>query len=89
MAEQIIFARAIRTADVDLTVIVSWRAEAYRISEGYTFVERRFHYLEQQRGTSAGILKTKRDIVSAFLYKKRKFYENKLEHDILRYRRTR
>ena len=69
MPEQIILAHAIRRADVDLTVNVSWCAKAYR--EGNKFVERRFHYLEQQRGTSAGILKTKRDIVSAFL-KKRK-----------------
>lgn len=76
MAEQIIVAYAIRVADVDLTVIVSWRAKAYRILEEHAFVERRFHFLEKQRGTSAGILKTKRDIVSAFLNKKRKYFEN-------------
>jgi hypothetical protein len=70
MAEQIILAHAIRRADGDLTVNVSWGAKAYR--EGHTFVERRFHYLEQQRGTSAGILKTKRDIVSAFLKNEKK-----------------
>jgi hypothetical protein len=70
MAEHIILAHAIRTTDVDLTVNVSWCAKSYR--EGHTFVERGFHYLEQQRGTSAGILKTKRDIVSAFLKKKKR-----------------
>jgi len=46
MAEQIILAHAIRTAVVDLRVIVSWRAKAYR--EGHTFVERLFHYFEQK-----------------------------------------
>ena len=76
MAARIILAQAIRTADVDLTVIVPWRAEAYRIPDGHTFVQRRFHYSEKERGTSAGILKTKRDILSAFLNKKRKCYEN-------------
>jgi hypothetical protein len=74
MAEQIILAHAIRTAVVDLTVIVSWRAKAYR--EGHTFVERLFHYFEQKWGTSTGILKTKRDIMSGFLNKKRKCYKN-------------
>jgi predicted metal-dependent peptidase len=67
MAEQII-----RTSVVDLTVIVSWRAKA--CGEGHTFFERRFHYLEKQRRTSAGILKTKTDIMSAFPNKKRKFF---------------